>query len=67
MSRGQMVLGNVQGLGFLRAQGYRVPVKPVTVLVGLGSIVNALRGVTFTIVDAVLRSLSTSVAVTTAV
>lgn len=39
-----MVLGNVQGLGFLRAQGYRVPVKPVTVSVGLGSIVNALLG-----------------------
>ena len=39
-----MVLGNVQGLGFLRAQGYRVPVKPVTVTVGIGSIVNALLG-----------------------
>ncbi len=39
-----MVLGNVQGLGFLRAQGYRVPAKPVTLLVGLGSIVNALLG-----------------------
>jgi benzoate membrane transport protein len=39
-----MVLGNVQGLGFLRAQGYDAPVKPVTVVVGLGSIVNALLG-----------------------
>jgi benzoate membrane transport protein len=39
-----MVLGNVQGLGFLRAQGYRVPVTPVTVSVGLGSVVNALLG-----------------------
>jgi len=39
-----MVLGNVQGLGFLRAQGYRVPVKPVTLVVGLDSILNALLG-----------------------
>jgi benzoate membrane transport protein len=39
-----MVLGNVQGLGFLRAQGYDAPAKPVTVVVGLGSIVNALLG-----------------------
>ncbi|MBI3058192.1 MAG: benzoate/H(+) symporter BenE family transporter [Deltaproteobacteria bacterium] len=39
-----MVLGNVQGLGFLLAQGYPVPVKPVTVLVGLSSIVNAMLG-----------------------
>lgn len=39
-----MVLGNVQGLGFLVAQGYRVPAKPVTVLVGLSSIINAMLG-----------------------
>jgi benzoate membrane transport protein len=39
-----MVLGNVQGLGFLRAQGYRVPVKPVTVAVGISSVVNAIFG-----------------------
>lgn len=39
-----MVLGNVQGLGFLLAQGYPVPVKPVTVLVGLSSILNAMLG-----------------------
>jgi len=39
-----MVLGNVQGLGFLLAQGYRVPVKPVTVFVGLGSVANAFLG-----------------------
>ena len=39
-----MVLGNVQGLGFVLAQGYRVPVKPVTLLVGIGSVVNALLG-----------------------
>ena len=37
-------LGNVQGLGFLMAQGYRVPVTPVTIAVGLASIVNALFG-----------------------
>ncbi|MGH7828632.1 MAG: benzoate/H(+) symporter BenE family transporter, partial [Candidatus Binatia bacterium] len=39
-----MVLGNVQGLGFLIAQGYRVPVKSVTVLVGIASVLNALLG-----------------------
>ncbi len=39
-----MVLGNVQGLGFLLVQGYRVPVKSVTVLVGLSSILNAALG-----------------------
>jgi len=37
-------LGNVQGLGFLIAQGYRVPVTPVTVAVGLASIANAGLG-----------------------
>jgi len=37
-------LGNVQGLGFLAAQGYRVPVTPATVAVGLTSIVNSLFG-----------------------
>lgn len=39
-----MGLGNVQGLGFLVAQGYRVPVTPVTVVIGFGSIVNAFFG-----------------------
>ncbi|MFQ6022805.1 MAG: benzoate/H(+) symporter BenE family transporter [Acidiferrobacterales bacterium] len=39
-----MGLGNVQGLGFLLAQGYRVPVNRVTVVLGLNSIVNALLG-----------------------
>ncbi len=39
-----MVLGNVQGLGFLKSQGYRVPVKPVTIFVGIGSMINALLG-----------------------
>jgi benzoate membrane transport protein len=37
-------LGNVQGLGFLIVQGYRVPVNLVTVVVGLNSIVNAMLG-----------------------
>jgi len=37
-------LGNVQGLGFLSAQGYRVPVTPITVAVGLTSVVNAFFG-----------------------
>ena len=39
-----VVLGNVQGLGFLQAQGYHVPVKPVTVLVGISSVLNAILG-----------------------
>jgi benzoate membrane transport protein len=37
-------LGNVQGIGFLMAQGYRVPINLATVVVGLSSIVNALFG-----------------------
>lgn len=39
-----MVVGNIQGLGFLVAQGYRVPANVVTVTVGLTSVVNALFG-----------------------
>jgi benzoate membrane transport protein len=39
-----MGLGNVQGLGFLLAQGYPVPVNRVTVVLGINSIVNALFG-----------------------
>lgn len=39
-----MGLGNVQGLGFLLAQGYKVPVNGVSTLVGVNSIVNALLG-----------------------
>lgn len=39
-----MGLGNVQGLGFLMAQGYRVPVTPTTIVVGINSVVNALFG-----------------------
>jgi benzoate membrane transport protein len=37
-------LGNVQGLGFLVAQGYRVPANAITLVVGLQSVVNALFG-----------------------
>ncbi len=39
-----MGLGNVQGLGFLMAQGYSVPVTPTTVVVGVNSIINAMFG-----------------------
>ena len=39
-----MGLGNVQGLGFLQAQGYKVAVNPVSVLVGIGSTLNAAFG-----------------------
>jgi|RhiMethySRZTD1v2_1073278.scaffolds.fasta_scaffold01781_16 benzoate membrane transport protein len=39
-----MGLGNVQGMGFLIAQGYRVPVASSTVVVGVNSVVNALFG-----------------------
>lgn len=37
-------LGNVQGLGFLLGQGYKVPVNPVSTMVGVASIANALFG-----------------------
>jgi len=39
-----MGLGNVQGLGFLLAQGYTVPVNSVSTVVGINSVVNALLG-----------------------
>jgi benzoate membrane transport protein len=39
-----IVVGNVQGLAFLQAQGYRVRANFVTVLSGIVSIVNALFG-----------------------
>ena len=39
-----MGLGNVQGLGFLMAQGYRVPTTAVTVVVGMTSMINAMLG-----------------------
>ena len=37
-------LGNVQGLGFLLAQGYRPPIDRVTVVVGLNSVLNSFFG-----------------------
>jgi len=37
-------LGNVQGLGFLLSQDYRVPITTVTITTGLCSIVNACLG-----------------------
>ncbi len=39
-----MGLGNVQGLGFLLSQGYRVPITAVTIAVGLNSMVNSMLG-----------------------
>lgn len=39
-----LALGSVQGLGFLGAQGYRVPVDAVTTSVGAASILNAFFG-----------------------
>lgn len=39
-----MGLGNVQGIGFLLGQGYRVPVNTVSTAVGAASVVNALFG-----------------------
>jgi benzoate membrane transport protein len=37
-------LGNVQGLGYLAEQGYRVPADKVTLVLGLNSVVNAIFG-----------------------
>jgi benzoate membrane transport protein len=37
-------LGNVQGMGFLVAQGYRVPINAITVVVGVNSVINAFFG-----------------------
>ncbi|MDA1022666.1 MAG: benzoate/H(+) symporter BenE family transporter [Proteobacteria bacterium] len=39
-----MGLGNVQGLGFLISQDYKVPITVVTVVAGLNSVVNAVLG-----------------------
>lgn len=39
-----MGLGNVQGLGFLAAQGYAVPVNTISTVVGANSLVNAFFG-----------------------
>jgi hypothetical protein len=37
-------LGNVQGLGYLAEQGYRVPANRVTVVLGITTMVNAIFG-----------------------
>ncbi|MDP6131949.1 MAG: benzoate/H(+) symporter BenE family transporter [Dehalococcoidia bacterium] len=37
-------LGNVQGLGFLLGQGYKVPVNPISVVIGINSVINSLLG-----------------------
>jgi benzoate membrane transport protein len=37
-------LGNVQGLGYLTEQGYKVPADRVTLVLGLNSVVNAIFG-----------------------
>jgi benzoate membrane transport protein len=39
-----MGLGNVQGLGYLLAQGYKVPTNAVTTVVGATSVINAFLG-----------------------
>ena len=39
-----MGLGNVQGLGFLMAQGYQVPINRISIVVGINSVVNAFLG-----------------------
>ena len=37
-------LGNVQGLGFLIGQGYKVSVNPISIVVGVNSIINSFLG-----------------------
>ncbi len=37
-------LGNVQGLGYMAEQGYRVPADRVTLVLGLNSVINAMFG-----------------------
>ena len=37
-------LGNVQGLGFLVGQGYKVPVNPISIVVGINSVINSILG-----------------------
>ena len=39
-----MGLGNVQGLGFLLSQDYKVPITAVTIVAGLNSMVNTVLG-----------------------
>ncbi len=37
-------LGNVQGLGFLLGQGYKVPINPISIVVGINSVINSILG-----------------------
>src|SRR5438477_5870989 len=37
-------LGNVQGLGYLAEQGYRVPADKVTLVLGVNTVINAIFG-----------------------
>lgn len=39
-----MGMGNVQGLGFLIAQGYRPSINTVSIIVGVNSVINAVFG-----------------------
>ncbi|MDA1091304.1 MAG: benzoate/H(+) symporter BenE family transporter [Proteobacteria bacterium] len=39
-----MGLGNVQGLGFLISQGYKVPITSITIVAGLNSMINTVMG-----------------------
>lgn len=39
-----MGLGNVQGLGFMMAQGYKVPINVVTLITGICSVINSFFG-----------------------
>ncbi len=43
-------LGTVQGLGFLKSQGYKVAANAITLIVGIGSTVSAIFGAVPTIV-----------------
>ena len=43
-------LGTVQGLGFLKSQGYAVAANPITLVVGIGSTISAIFGGVPTIV-----------------
>ncbi len=37
-------LGNVQGLGFLMSQGYKISVNPISIVVGINSLINPILG-----------------------
>jgi benzoate membrane transport protein len=39
-----LVFGTTRGLGYLQAEGYDVPIRPVSLAVGLTSVVNAVLG-----------------------